>query len=114
LHWIECNGRWTGVSIPLTLVNRLIGDWHDRPFVIVQRTELHGRPRASFADVLQLLGPRLFNPRTASEGAIVLAPARTIEGTGVHLVVLAKSVVLAKQESEAVTALLLGDPGGEA
>lgn len=114
LHWIECNGRWTGVSIPLTLVNRLIGDWHDRPFVIVQRTEVQGKQHASFADVLRLLGPRLFNPRSASEGAIVLTPARAIEGTGVHLLVLAKSVALAKQESEAVTALLLGHPGGEA
>jgi len=114
LHWIECNGRWTGVSIPLTLVNRLIGDWHDRPFVIVQRTGLHGKRHASFAEILRLLGPRLINPRTESEGTIVLSPARTIEGTGVHLLVLAKSVASAKEESEAVTALLLGDPGGKA
>jgi hypothetical protein len=114
LHWIECNGRWTGVSIPLTLVNRLIGDWHDRPFVIVQKMGLQGKRHASFADIQRLLGPRLFNSHTASEGTIVLTPARTVEGTGVHLLVLAKSVALAKQEGEAVTALLLGDAGGEA
>lgn len=114
LHWIECNGRWTGVSIPLTLVNRLIGDWHDRPFVIVQRMELQSKRHASFADILRLLGPRLFNSHDASEGTIVLTPARTVEGTGVHLLVLAKSVALAQQEGDAVTALLLGDPCGEA
>src|SRR5690606_17302709 len=24
-HWIECNGRWGGMSIPMTLANRLVG-----------------------------------------------------------------------------------------
>jgi hypothetical protein len=114
LHWIECNGRWTGVSIPLALVNRLIGDWHDRPFVIVQRTGLHGKRYASFRDVLDMLGPQLFNPRETSKGTIVLTPARTVEGTGIHLLVLAESVASARKESEAVTALLLGDVVGEA
>jgi hypothetical protein len=113
LHWIECNGRWTGVSIPLILVNRLIGDWHDRPFVIVQRTGLHGGRHTSFGEVLKMLGPRLFDPRKTSEGTVVLTPARTIEGTGVHLLVLAQSAALARKESEAVTALLLGDAGGK-
>ena len=112
LHWIECNGRWTGVSIPLLLVNRLIGDWHDRPFVIVQRTGLHGKPHASFGEVLEMLGPRLFNRRKTSEGTIVLTPARTVKGIGVHLLVLAQSVASARKESEAVTALILGDAGG--
>ena len=31
LHWIECNGRWGGVSIPMTLANRLTGDWARHP-----------------------------------------------------------------------------------
>jgi hypothetical protein len=114
LHWVECNGRWTGVSIPLILVNRLVGDWHDRPFVIVQRTGLHGKRHASFGDVLDMLRPRLFDPRKTSEGTIVLTPARNIEGTGVHLLVLAESAALARKESEAVSALLLGDAGGKA
>jgi hypothetical protein len=34
LHWIECNGRWGGVSLPVTLATRLFGDWQTRPFVI--------------------------------------------------------------------------------
>lgn len=33
-HWIECNGRWGGVSIPMTLMNRFVGDWRRRPFVV--------------------------------------------------------------------------------
>lgn len=109
-HWVECNGRWTGVSIPLMLANRVIGDWHERPFVIVQRRGLRGKPHASFADIRQLLGPRLFNPGTMGEGTIVLTPARTVAGTGIHILVLAKSVEAAKAESAVVTALLLGNP----
>lgn len=112
LHWIECNGRWSGVSIPLTLVNRLVGDWHEQPFVIVQRTGLQGQPHASFAEILDLLGPRLFKRSRRSEGAIVLTPARTVEGTGVHLLVLAESVAQARKEGEEVTAILLGAAGG--
>ncbi len=34
LHWVECNGRWGGTSIPMTMVNRLTGDWKDHPFVV--------------------------------------------------------------------------------
>jgi hypothetical protein len=35
LHWVECNGRWGGVSIPMTLTNRLTGDWTRSPPVII-------------------------------------------------------------------------------
>jgi hypothetical protein len=35
-HWIECNGRWGGTSIPMTLANRLLGDWKQRALLIVQ------------------------------------------------------------------------------
>ena len=38
LHWIECNGRWGGVSIPMTIVNRLTGGGAKAKFVVVQDT----------------------------------------------------------------------------
>ncbi len=36
LHWVECNGRWGGVSIPMTLANRLLGDWRTAWPVIIE------------------------------------------------------------------------------
>jgi len=36
LHWVECNGRWGAVSIPMTLANRLVGDLNRAPFVVIQ------------------------------------------------------------------------------
>jgi hypothetical protein len=34
LEFIECNGRWGGTSLPMTLMNRLFGDWTSQPFVV--------------------------------------------------------------------------------
>jgi Pre ATP-grasp domain len=62
LHWIECNGRWGGTSIPMTLANRLVGNWRRRPFVVVdKRTEEPGRER-EFAAFLQEIDGDLFAP----------------------------------------------------
>ncbi len=33
LEFLECNGRWGGASMPMTLMNRLFGDWTLQPFV---------------------------------------------------------------------------------
>ncbi|MGO9174265.1 MAG: hypothetical protein ACLP7P_20190 [Rhodomicrobium sp.] len=49
LHWIECNGRWGGVSIPMTIVNR---------------------PPRPFADALQALDGILFGPGRNERGII--------------------------------------------
>src|SRR5690606_34224305 len=35
VHWAECNGRGGGTSIPMTLVNRLTGDWAETPLAVV-------------------------------------------------------------------------------
>jgi hypothetical protein len=34
LLWIECNGRWGGVSIPITIVNRLTGGGAKAKFLV--------------------------------------------------------------------------------
>lgn len=94
-HWVECNGRWGGVSIPMTLVNRLLGDCSRHPFVITQRSHLSGRPRP-MADAIQTLGDRLFVAGKREEGAIVLTPGPLEAGTGFDLIVLADSMIAAE------------------
>jgi hypothetical protein len=106
-HWVDANGRWGGVSIALTAANRLVGDWQRRPFVIVQRSGLKMPPRPLPA-VLDDMAPDLFRPSDGRTGAVVLAPCRLVEGTGMNLMVLAGDVATAEADAATVKARLLG------
>lgn len=74
LHWVECNGRWGGVSIPMTLANRLEGHRAHCPLVIMER-RLPGQGMASMQALLDALGPMLYRPLDSPSGAIVLSPS---------------------------------------
>jgi len=95
LHWVECNGRWGGVSIPMTLVNRLTGDWRRHPFVISDRSDLHGHGRR-FEDLLAQFKDNLFLPGDSEEGLIFLSPSRMEDGTGFEVLYIAPSVAKAQ------------------
>jgi hypothetical protein len=112
VHWVDANGRWGGVSIALTAANRLVGDWQRRPFVIVQRSRLQMPPRTLPA-VLDELGAAAFRPSDGRTGAVVLAPCRLLEGTGMNLMVLAADVAAAQADAVAVKACLLGARGDD-
>jgi len=108
-HWVDANGRWGGVSIALTAANRLVGDWQRRPFVIVQRSGLHMTARPLPA-VLEDIGPLAFKASDGRTGAVVLAPCRLVEGTGMNLMVLAGDAAAAEADAAAVKTRLLGTP----
>ena len=97
------------MSIALTAANRLAGDWQRRPFVIVQRSRLR-MPARSLPAILEEIGPQAFRPSDGRTGAVVLAPCRLIEGTGMNLMVLAADTPTAEADAEAVKATLLGAP----
>lgn len=97
LHWIECNGRWGGVSIPMTVTNRLSGGIK-RDFVVVQRTQDH-RPPRPFADALHALDPVLFTPGRRETGAILLSPVEIEEGRGVQMLACAQTIAAARELS---------------
>jgi hypothetical protein len=59
--------------------------------------------------VLGELGPAAFKPSDGRTGAVVLAPCRLVEGTGMNLMVLAADTATAEADAEAVKALLLGN-----
>jgi hypothetical protein len=108
LHWIECNGRWGGVSIPLTLANRLVGDWTRRPFVVVERRDLALRPRP-LGDWLKRLSAHLFDVRqSGSVGAVILSPGRMENGSGYEIMVIGNTIADANQRAEIVVPLLTG------
>jgi hypothetical protein len=108
-HWVDANGRWGGVSIALTAANRLVGDWQRRPFVIVQRSGLH-MPARPLPAVLEDIGPLAFKPSDGRTGAVVLAPCRIVEGTGMNLMVLAGDAAAAEADAAVVKTRLLGTP----
>jgi len=95
LHWIECNGRWGGVSIPMTLANRLTGDWHRHPFVVVQQMHLAMAAR-EFAQILATLDGDLFRLQQSPHGVVLLSPLGFERGTAINLMAISDSVEEAK------------------
>ncbi len=91
LHWIECNGRWGGVSIPMTLMNRLTGDWPQRPFVVIDITN-NNQQAEPFADFVARMRGALYGVDGCQSGAIVLSPTRIEAGSGHLLAIVGKTV----------------------
>ncbi len=79
VRWIECNARWSGVSMPMTLVNRLTGDWRETPFVVVQRTDLP-TPRGGTDALLALWSDLLYRAHGPRRGIVLLGPPAEVAG----------------------------------
>jgi hypothetical protein len=58
--------------------------------------------------VLDDIAPHVFRPSDGRTGAVVLAPCRLVEGTGMNLMVLAGDVATAEADAATVKARLLG------
>ncbi len=101
LHWIECNGRWGGVSIPMTLVNRLTGNWRDHPFVVLENSHRHGSG-IEFGRVLHALKDDLYRPNVHPQGVVLLSPNPIEVGTGYQLLALGKTVADARERATRV------------
>ncbi|UXA08893.1 hypothetical protein KXD96_12945 [Mycobacterium sp. SMC-2] len=110
LHWIECNGRWGGVSIPMTIVNRLSRDPAETKFVVAQRVG-ESQPQRRFADAIRLLDGLLFRPGTQEEGIILLSPVEIEAGRGVQMLACAETTAAARELSERAIRILSGRSG---
>jgi hypothetical protein len=80
LEFIECNGRWGGTSIPMTLMNRLSGDWVLRPYT-TRRYRLADIGRIRLSDFLSGLKTSLYDG-TTGDGRVILMNAAGIGGSG--------------------------------
>lgn len=90
IHWIECNGRWGGVSIPMTLSNRLTADWQCDPEILVFRHQL-GSNDISTSQLLESMRPVLFRKDRCDGGVAILAPPRKAGGAQLQMVTIAAS-----------------------
>ena len=107
LHWVECNGRFGGVSIPQLVANRLAGAGTPVPgFVIEERAGLGGG-RRSFAEVLEALDDVLLEPG-GDGGAVILSPTPIEDGTGYELLVVDRDVEAARRRGVQVAARIAG------
>ncbi len=98
LLWIECNGRWGGVSVPMTLLNNLFRNSQIPEFVIYHAPGATGR-RQTFAEGSGKLKELLWSPGRAS-GVIFLTPSGFETGEKLHFVSLASTIKQAQQQVE--------------
>ena len=99
LHWIECNGRWGGVSIPMTIVNRLTRGRANRTYIVAHRTG-DSHPRHRFTDALRILDGILYKPGVREEGIILLSPVEIETGRGVQMLACARTIAAARKLSD--------------
>ncbi len=97
VRWIECNGRWGGTSIPMTLANRLTGDWTQREMMIIQRLELKMN-RYEFPAALELLEAVLYRHDGDGTGVIITNPEQLEQGSGLHMLLLGRDRSHAQQQ----------------
>ena len=106
LHWVECNGRWGGVSIPMTLTNRLAGDWTRLPPVIIAVEDLSGRG-CPMQEIISRFGDELYRHGTHPNGLVILSPGRLVAGAGYEAMILEPSVTVGRARARNVAKRLL-------
>lgn len=84
IHWIECNGRWGGVSIPMTLAKTLNEGTLPDGFLVVQEVR-HDFPEANTAECLTLFDDLLFRKGQQNEGLIMTAPPTSSGSLSINL-----------------------------
>lgn len=109
LHWIECNGRWGGVSVPMSLVNRLAPGRERPPHVIVQRKDLEFRARPFPALEVEFADQRV--ARDLSSGTLFLSPDLISDGAGCHFMCFGQSQQAALDLSHDIVRRLLTADG---
>lgn len=100
VHWIECNARWGGVSVPMTLVNRLTLKGRMPHYVIVQ-SESSGFSPLPFSKALQEFSDLALSPDIQT-GVLFLSPNLIEAGLGTHFVAFGRDQKLASASAKAV------------
>ena len=100
LHWIECNGRWGGTSIPMTLANRLVGDWAVHPFVVIG--SVRSEAGCTLEVVRHAVRDQIFD-RARGTGLTLLSPGPAETGAGIDIMAIGTTLRDARRRaSEAV------------
>lgn len=110
IQWLECNGRWGGVSIPMTLMNRLFPGSDRRNFTIVQTPPKENPPRRAFSHGVRRVRDLLWQPGLTT-GIIFLTPSGFEAGAGLHFLSVAPSAEASDELAGLAIARLLAERG---
>jgi hypothetical protein len=108
LYWVECNGRWGGVSVPMTLLNRLFAPDKTPAYIIAHRSGLVQPPRP-FSTGLDILEDVLWHPGT-NNGIIFITPIGFEEGSTMIFLSLTNKTTDALHQAETVFQRLALNP----
>lgn len=89
VHWIECNARWGGVSLPMTAAARLAPNTASCTVAIVQEV-LHGHS-LSMADLLERLEGMLLRAGTGEAGIVIASPPMHPENAQINIFAIAET-----------------------
>lgn len=90
LEFLECNGRWGAASLPMTLMNRLFGDWLRQPYA-VRDIPVDGLDQLTFVELVTALDDDLYDARSGQGTLIILNPARIAARSTITLLATAES-----------------------
>lgn len=91
IHWIECNGRWGGVSIPMTVADGLCEGQPAPAISVVQ--ELHPDRQMQTKELLQRLSDLLLRVGHDKTGIVVMSPPEHDNGAHINLLSLSQTQV---------------------
>lgn len=91
VEFIECNGRWGGTSLPMTLMNRLFGDWARQPYAVQVAHNIPGLDQIDFARLLEFFTDDLYDARTGDGSLIFVNPGRLKYQAGITCLTLGAS-----------------------
>ncbi len=104
IHWIECNGRWSGASIPLAVMNAIGTDSIPNGLVIVQE-EMPGNP-LNTSQAVNALDSVLYRGGPPDEGVILMSPPTGMGASTANLLVFARDQADAIRLGDRAMALL--------
>lgn len=99
IELIECNGRWGGTSAPMTMMNRLFGDWMLWPFA-VRNHLVPGLSQMTFAELRSALSTELYDRQTGAGSLILFNPDRFEHRSDITVLVRGRTAEEAIQRSE--------------
>jgi hypothetical protein len=91
IEFVECNGRWGGTSLPMTLMNRIFGNWRQHPYAVHVVHHVDGLDQVSFSQVLAWFKDELFDVRTGRGSLIFVNPGRLKYQAGITVLSLSDS-----------------------
>ncbi|HSF91276.1 MAG TPA: hypothetical protein VLA51_03620, partial [Paracoccaceae bacterium] len=91
IHWIECNGRWGGVSIPMTAAENLCANQSAPAISIIQ--ELRPGRQMQTKELLRRLGDLLFRVGHDKTSIVVMSPPEHENGININLLSVSETQV---------------------